>query len=625
MPPKYSHVKRRTVSGLLRKEGAGFVKDTGNHHHHHRPNPLVDRTIAHALTAVAQLERDISRMLLIRYEQDIARLYSTRLYSVALIQLPTFVIRCTTLYGPSWLAHNHDSEEIKDFLRAVISMDMRQAGERVATKSALWSYTALRHFAMSNNIPICSKRGLHTLRLLPFHSALKSQLEALEAAPPATFSKPSHLGSLKEGEIALRDACELKYEILERGSTANWDADWQDRVCLGYDRLARTLWVVAREFDVRGYGLVLREKLTNKWCDCGCSSDHLGEVCERTVREDEEGDGVKVGKKKEWDGRGWGVFAWETRDEEDIWEVNLDFGGTDKTDEDMTISELMEWRYLKAEQEKEAGNSAFRRGDFKSAVEHYEAAHNMEPELPHYQLNLAAAHIKLTNWIEAETACTKALSQHRSTKGYYRRARARIMMNQITEAIEDLNAVLKLQPRNPEALAELAALLPPGSPSSNAQIPVTPIQKPRTQESIASNGHPLPSGPSSLLSSDTNFVDDYDHPLPPPPWPRLKADDRRVKVVLTPASLSTIGLKDRSREKDKKKGTTTRERGETGGKQKKGKGKKQSGTLHEERPSGQVGSGAGTERPKLLEMKEIVKKQMVLYPSWDRYTVKKAD
>lgn len=31
-------------------------------------------------------------------------------------------------------------------------------------------------------------------------------------------------------------------------------------------------------------------------------------------------------KEKEWDGRGSGVFAWESFNEEDIWEADLDFG-----------------------------------------------------------------------------------------------------------------------------------------------------------------------------------------------------------------------------------------------------------------------------------------------------------
>jgi len=215
---------------------------------------------------------------------------------------------------------------------------------------------------MSNNVSICRKKGLHSLRLLPYYPALKAHLDFLESMPAPTFTKPSHLGPLTEGREALEDACELKYRSSNKPGTPpnDWsDTEWLPKVRLGYERLSQTLWRVAREFDVRGYGLVLREKLTTKWCDCGCSTDHLGEVCERTVREDEEESKANVGKRREWDGRGSGIFGWETAEEEDIWEVDLDFGGLepeesgDGLDGEMTISELMEWRYLKAEREKE--------------------------------------------------------------------------------------------------------------------------------------------------------------------------------------------------------------------------------------------------------------------------------
>ena len=93
---------------------------------------------------------------------------------------------------------------------------------------------------------------------------------------------------------------------------------------------------------------------------------------------------------------------------------------------------------------------------YEDAIQHYQNAHEIEPELPHYQLNLAAAHLKLNkcvlsllclctclnpacdlavSWMEAEKACTKALSQHRSGKGYFRRAKARKMMGRTEEAI----------------------------------------------------------------------------------------------------------------------------------------------------------------------------------------------
>ncbi len=147
MPAKYSHIKKRTPNPKKNGKGSGnSSKQVLKHRHPHHPNPHADRSVTQAMSAVTQLERAISRILLLRYEQDIARLFSTRLHDIALVHLPTFVMRCVTLGGPSWAAHNADCEEIKDFFRAAISMDMRQAGERVATKSVLWSYTALRHF-----------------------------------------------------------------------------------------------------------------------------------------------------------------------------------------------------------------------------------------------------------------------------------------------------------------------------------------------------------------------------------------------------------------------------------------------------------------------------------------------
>ena len=119
----------------------------------------------------------------------------------------------------------------------------------------------------------------------------------------AAFAKPPHLGPMTEGIRVLEEACQSKYGKASVGSS-EWDPEWQMKVRVGYERVMQTMWRVAREFDVRGYGMVLREKLTSKWCDCGCSTDHLSEVCEKTVREDEAESGVRSGKEREWDGRG---------------------------------------------------------------------------------------------------------------------------------------------------------------------------------------------------------------------------------------------------------------------------------------------------------------------------------
>ncbi|KAF8124798.1 hypothetical protein EV363DRAFT_701277 [Boletus edulis] len=551
MPAKYSHVKKRPTPGHKKKAAsasstnvAGSRDYPKDHHNHKRIPAHIDRGISNAMTAVSQLERAIARTFLLRFEQDIARLFSTHLYCVALIHLPTFVMRCITVGGPGWVAHNADCEDIKDFFRSVVSMELRQSGERVATKSVLWSYTALRDFALSNNVPVCRNRGLHSLRLLPFYDALKAHLDVLEAMPHATFAKPPHLGTLTEGFEALEEACELKYgekSLLRSTPPPGWDQHWRLKVRLGYERVSQTLWRVAREFDVSGYGNVLREKLTTKWCDCGCSTDHLGEVCEKTVREDEENSGVRSGKQREWDGRGSGVHGWETVEEEDVWDLDLDFTGNESEEEanpgstqpEMTIAEIMEVRYLRAEKEKELGNAAFRRGDYELAVGHYQAAHAVEPEMPHYQLNIAAAYLKLSNWIEAEDACSKALSQHRSIKGYYRRAKARRMMGRTEEAIKDFRAALKIQPSNTEALEELLSVLS----SQTSSSPTSSYPDEATSSAVGGTS----ATPRNTPLTNNNFQTPKPKPPKPLPFARTKADDRKLKIMAIPVMFEVPG------------------------------------------------------------------------------------
>ncbi|KAI0667923.1 hypothetical protein C8Q78DRAFT_980870 [Trametes maxima] len=526
MPAKYSHVKKR--SAATSKKAASGRASAGRAHHDHdpkdnrQPSPHIDRSISQTPSAVSQLERTIARILLIRFQQDIVRLFSTHLYCVALLHLPTFVLRCVTVGGPSWVAANAGCDEIKDFFRAAIAMDLRQAGERVATKSVLWTYTALRHFAKSNGVPICQRRGLHSVRLLPHYDALKAHLEALEAQHPPAFAKPPHLGPMSEGFRALEEACERNY---------GKGPDWRARVQEGYDRACATLWDVAREFDVRGYGLVLREKLTAKWCECGCSTDHLGEVCERTVRLEEEESGVRSGKEREWDGRGSGVSGWGTEEEEDMWEVDFDFAGTEaetKSDSslesDMTVAELMEWRYLRAEREKEQGNAAFKKGDFAEAVERYKGAYRIEPEIPHYQLNLAAAYLKMNEFIKAEKACDITLGQHRSVKGHWRRAQARKAQGRIEDALKDLRAVLRLQPSNKEARAEIIALCPPAPDEPMACSTV-----PSSSSSSSSKPPFAPKQQSSWIPT----------PKPPKPLPfaRSTMDNRTLKISALPITV----------------------------------------------------------------------------------------
>lgn len=326
-------------------------------------------SIPAALYSVPKLERTIAGILLRRFELDIARLFSTHIHRLCERELPRLLQHFILLGSPGWAARNARSDDIRDFFRSTLAMDLRQAGERVATKSVLWSYTALRHFAVARGVAICDKRGLHSARLLPHHKALRAHLRMLEHAQlqPA-FAKPPLLLNITRGGRWLPPALEALCPA-RPGSKAH--AAWCDRVRLGYERLAESLWDCAREFDVHGYGLVLRSKLTTQWCECGCSTDHLGEVCERTVREDEDEAGRRPGKEREWDGRGSGVRGWSTADEEDVWDIRLDFGAAGDEDDggppldedtlDLTVSELMEWRYFRAEKQKELVRAPTRR------------------------------------------------------------------------------------------------------------------------------------------------------------------------------------------------------------------------------------------------------------------------
>jgi len=362
------------------------------------------------------------------------------------------------------------------------------------------------------------------------------------------FSKPCHLGSTASGLKTLETYCLSRMKSTASGKVPKGWANWKIKAKEGYDRMVETLWDVAQEFDVRGYGLVLREKLTDKWCCLGC----LGTVCEPSARSCDQHRGTGKGKEREWDGRGAGVIGWETDLEEDTWKTDLDFGGLpiDELDvhrdefddiEDiegaMSVGELMEWRYIKAEREKEKGNTAFKQGNYEAAVRHYERAYGIEAEIPHYQLNMAAAHLKLGNWMQVEKACTVALGQQKSTKAYWRRAKARKMMNRIEDAEQDLRAVLALQPSNEDALTELASMTHMTTPSpdeggssqSNAPFPHAAISSP------ASSSHPRPQSPACSKSRAGQISKLNDRPIP---FEICDTDRVKLKIQCLPLTIN---------------------------------------------------------------------------------------
>lgn len=59
-------------------------------------------------------ERTISRILLHRFEYDVARLFSTHIHRVAESHLPRLIMSALQIAPPGWVALNANTEEVKD-------------------------------------------------------------------------------------------------------------------------------------------------------------------------------------------------------------------------------------------------------------------------------------------------------------------------------------------------------------------------------------------------------------------------------------------------------------------------------------------------------------------------------
>ncbi|KAF8594807.1 hypothetical protein BDV93DRAFT_529077 [Ceratobasidium sp. AG-I] len=108
---------------------------------------------------------------------------------------------------------------------------------------------------------------------------------------------------------------------------------------------------------------------------------------------------------------------------------------------------------------KEKGNTAFKTGDFRGAIAHYNGAILADPTNLTFTLNRAAAYLKLNKNEEAERDCSTVLkAQENNTKALYRRAQARIALKKLPESRQDLEAASKIEPSNATVRAELATV-----------------------------------------------------------------------------------------------------------------------------------------------------------------------
>ncbi|KAI9188772.1 hypothetical protein H9P43_000194 [Blastocladiella emersonii ATCC 22665] len=157
-----------------------------------------------------------------------------------------------------------------------------------------------------------------------------------------------------------------------------------------------------------------------------------------------------------------------------------------------------------AQVEKEMGNVYFKKSKYAKAAQHYSAAIDLDPDGAVYYLNRAAAYLKLDKHVAAEADCSAAIERDpKSVKAFYRRAAARRAAGNTAGAIADLRHVLVLEPTNPAAKDELAALAPP----KPAPAPVPPRRRRLVVREIDSNPNgtkeptPVPAAKPAPLSA----------------------------------------------------------------------------------------------------------------------------
>ncbi|XP_001605436.3 sperm-associated antigen 1 [Nasonia vitripennis] len=108
--------------------------------------------------------------------------------------------------------------------------------------------------------------------------------------------------------------------------------------------------------------------------------------------------------------------------------------------------------------EREKGNEAYRAGDYLEALQLYSTSIAMDGDFNAYN-NRAMTHIKLKNYDKAVMDCNSVLSiDFENVKALLRRGRAYELLDKKAEALEDYEAVLRLEPENKIALAAVGKL-----------------------------------------------------------------------------------------------------------------------------------------------------------------------
>ena len=104
------------------------------------------------------------------------------------------------------------------------------------------------------------------------------------------------------------------------------------------------------------------------------------------------------------------------------------------------------------------GNAHFQAGRNAEAVEKYNEAIELNPEVPAYYTNRAFCHLKMENHGLAIADATVALELDKTfVKAYYRRGSAYFALGKYKDALKDLKSVRQLKPSDKDALEKYKA------------------------------------------------------------------------------------------------------------------------------------------------------------------------
>jgi tetratricopeptide (TPR) repeat protein len=113
----------------------------------------------------------------------------------------------------------------------------------------------------------------------------------------------------------------------------------------------------------------------------------------------------------------------------------------------------------KAEYYKDCGNYQFKQKSYGEAIEFYTKAIECDPTSPIYFANRAQCQLFEQRYGACEADCTLAIQLDKNhLKAYYRRALARIQLEKIDQAREDLEYIISREPLNTEAKNKLNEL-----------------------------------------------------------------------------------------------------------------------------------------------------------------------